>query len=107
MTGLASRPIPSRSDLRLGKKTTVRYRTDEKKPHRRIRLEAFVEQEWFYRRDGQQCGPVSAERIRELLLAGDLQANQAIWRRNEENLRYVRADTVLKAEMDHDRSHSG
>ena len=60
-----------------------------------------MEPEWFYRRDGQEAGPFSAEGIRELLLSGELRAGQAIWRRNEEELSHVRADIVLTVEVDH------
>ncbi len=56
---------------------------------------------WFYRRDGQEIGPVSAARIKELLLAGEIQAHQAIWHRSEASLRYVQADTLLEENVAH------
>ncbi len=52
---------------------------------------------WFYRQAGQICGPVSQDRLRELLGAGRLSPRQAVWQRGALRLFFVHADTVACA----------
>ncbi len=49
---------------------------------------------WFYRHSGEACGPVSAERLRELLGVGLLQPRQAVWQRGGDGLLFVHAATA-------------
>jgi hypothetical protein len=53
--------------------------------------EAWPSGAWYYRQAGEACGPVSAERLKELLAAGQLRAGQAVWRRSRERLLFVQA----------------
>jgi hypothetical protein len=49
---------------------------------------------WFYKQAGEMCGPVSAERLKELLGVGLLQARQAVWREVSHGLLFVHAATA-------------
>ena len=40
---------------------------------------AAVEQEWFYAKEGQECGPVSAAQVRALLNEGRLSSADQVW----------------------------
>jgi hypothetical protein len=53
---------------------------------------------WYYRRDGQPVGPVSAEELRGLLAAGALQPGQAVWRCEPARTLFVPALAVTRAE---------
>jgi hypothetical protein len=50
---------------------------------------------WFYKQAGESFGPVSAERLKELLSAGQLQPRQAVWKRGHEGLLFVPAATAV------------
>ncbi|NBT14300.1 MAG: DUF4339 domain-containing protein, partial [Planctomycetia bacterium] len=39
-----------------------------------------VTDEWFYRRDGQQFGPVSSRKLLRLVLRGEVGADDMLWR---------------------------
>jgi hypothetical protein len=53
--------------------------------------------EWFFKRDGKECGPVSALQLKQLLATGQLQPRQAIWKQaNRFLLYYVRAATIAR-----------
>jgi hypothetical protein len=56
---------------------------------------------WFYRQDGQECGPVSEERIIELLASGVMRPEQPVSKRDEEFLVYIRAESL--SGVDHDQ----
>jgi hypothetical protein len=49
---------------------------------------------WFYKQAGQTCGPVSSERLKELLEAGLLQPRQAVWTQGSDGLLFVHAATA-------------
>jgi GYF domain 2 len=49
---------------------------------------------WFYKRAGETCGPVSAERLQELLTGGLLQPRQAVWQKGSHGLLFVHAATA-------------
>ena len=51
-------------------------------------------QEWYYFRDGQQLGPVSSSRIKELAFATELSPDDLIWK--EGWLEWKRADKIKK-----------
>jgi hypothetical protein len=53
--------------------------------------EAWPSGAWYHRQAGEACGPVSAERLKELLAAGQLRAGQAVWRRYRECLLFLQA----------------
>jgi hypothetical protein len=46
---------------------------------------------WFYKRAGETFGPVSAERLQELLAAGLLPPREAVWRRHGQGHLFVHA----------------
>jgi hypothetical protein len=46
---------------------------------------------WFYKRAGETFGPVSAERLHELLSAGLVQPREAVWRRHGQGHLFVQA----------------
>jgi hypothetical protein len=48
----------------------------------------------FYKQAGETCGPVSAERLRELLSGGLLQPRQAVWQKGRHSLFFVPAATA-------------
>ncbi len=47
--------------------------------------------EWFYKESGETCGPVSTGRLEELLAAGRLRPDQAVWRRHLQCLLFIQA----------------
>ena len=49
---------------------------------------------WFYKQAGETCGPVSAERLKELLAVGLLQPRQAVWQRSGQGVLFVHAATA-------------
>ena len=49
---------------------------------------------WYYRRDGQPAGPVSAEELKDLLAAGRLRPRQPVWQQGPHGLLFVRAATA-------------
>ena len=52
--------------------------------------------EWYYRRDGQPVGPVSAQAIQDLLAAGQLPPRQPVWQRRPQGLVFVHAATAAR-----------
>jgi uncharacterized protein DUF4339 len=51
-------------------------------------------EEWYYRRDGQQVGPVSRQELEGLLVAGQLQPRQPVWQRGPHGMLFVPAATA-------------
>ena len=49
---------------------------------------------WFYKQSGETCGPVSAERLKELLAVGLLQPRQAVWQKGGQGVLFVHAATA-------------
>ena len=49
---------------------------------------------WFYKQAGEKFGPVSAERLKELLDAGLLQPRQAVWKQSSHSLLFIHAATA-------------
>ena len=49
---------------------------------------------WFYKQAGERCGPVSVERLKELLAAGLLQPRQVVWQRGSDGLFFLPAATA-------------
>jgi hypothetical protein len=48
---------------------------------------------WYYKQDGQTCGPVSIE-LQELLTTGRLQPRQVVWKQGARRLLFVHAATA-------------
>jgi hypothetical protein len=57
---------------------------------------------WYYRRDGQRVGPVSAHELEELLAAGLLRPRQPVWQQGLHGLRFVHAATAARGARDAD-----
>ena len=53
---------------------------------------------WYFRQDGQPHGPVSTEKLKELLSVGNLQPRQAVWKRGNDGLHFVHAATAVFGE---------
>lgn len=53
---------------------------------------------WYFRQDGRPHGPVSTEKLKELLTGGHLQPRQAVWQRRTDHLRFVHAATAVFGE---------
>jgi len=53
--------------------------------------------EWFFKQNGQQQGPVSTSQIKELVVSGQMPPGQPIWRRDAENVTFVRAEALFKS----------
>jgi hypothetical protein len=51
-------------------------------------------QGWYYKQDGQTCGPIPKGQLKELLAAGRLQARQAVLQRRSDGLLFVPAATA-------------
>jgi len=49
---------------------------------------------WFYKQAGVKFGPVSTERLQELLDMGLLQPRQAVWKKDSHSLHFVHAATA-------------
>jgi uncharacterized protein DUF4339 len=49
---------------------------------------------WFYKQAGVTFGPVSTERLKELLTVGLLQPRQAVWKKSSQSLLIVQATTA-------------
>jgi hypothetical protein len=49
---------------------------------------------WYYRQNGQVCGPVSAQQLQQLLTTGRLQPRQAVWIQGRQCLLFVHAATA-------------
>jgi len=49
---------------------------------------------WFYKQAGEKFGPVSTERLKELLDMGLLQPRQAVWKKDSQSLHFVHAATA-------------
>jgi hypothetical protein len=56
-----------------------------------------MSEEWYYRRDGQQVGPVSRQELEGLLVAGQLQPRQPVWQRGPHGMLFVPAATAAQA----------
>ena len=52
-----------------------------------------------------ECGPVSEERISELVTSGEILPEQPVWRRDEEFLVYIRAESLSRVDHDHIADH--
>jgi hypothetical protein len=51
---------------------------------------------WYYRMNGEQLGPVSPMRLKELVVTGQLQPRQAVWRQSPHSLLFVPATTAVE-----------
>jgi len=49
---------------------------------------------WYYKQNGQTCGPVSAEQLQAFLTTGQLHSRQAVWKRDNQSLLFVHAATA-------------
>jgi hypothetical protein len=49
---------------------------------------------WYYKQNGQSCGPVSIEQLQELLNLGRLQPRQVVWHQGTQRLLFVHAATA-------------
>lgn len=50
---------------------------------------------WHYRQNGQVCGPVSTEQLKQLLKVGKLAPQQAVWCEDQRRtMLFVHADRV-------------
>jgi hypothetical protein len=49
---------------------------------------------WYYHQGGRPCGPVSAERLQELLSEGRVRPRQAVWRQSGPRLLFTHAATA-------------
>jgi hypothetical protein len=49
---------------------------------------------WFYKRDGQTLGPLSARQLQGLLSEGRLSPRQAVWCQGSKRLLFVHAATA-------------
>jgi hypothetical protein len=49
---------------------------------------------WFYKRNGERCGPVSPTQLRELVASGQLRPRQAVWLQGSHSLLFVPAATA-------------
>ena len=61
--------------------------------------EATTDDSWFYTQGGQRLGPVTADKLRELLAAQSIDGETPIWRKglgDWQPLRMTEIDTVLK-----------
>jgi hypothetical protein len=56
-----------------------------------VRQEELPAPGWYYKQDGRSAGPVSTDRLRELLTTGQLQPRQAVWKQGGHGLLFVHA----------------
>jgi hypothetical protein len=56
---------------------------------------------WYYKRNGQTVGPVSAGHLQGLLASGQLQPRQAVWRHRPQRLLFVPAEAAVGTEGGH------
>jgi hypothetical protein len=54
----------------------------------------WLSEGWFYKQSGETCGPVSAERLKELLAVGLLRPRQAVWQRSGHDMLFIAAATA-------------
>jgi hypothetical protein len=59
-----------------------------------VRREEQPFEGWYYKLDGQTCGPVPTGRLKQLLAVGRLQPRQAVWERGSDGLLFVHAATA-------------
>jgi hypothetical protein len=52
---------------------------------------------WFYKQAGETLGPVSAERLKELLTLGLLRPGQAVWKNANQCVLFVHAATAASS----------
>jgi hypothetical protein len=56
---------------------------------------------WFYKQAGETLGPVSGQRLRELLGLGLLRPRQAVWAREGQDLLFVPAAAAASGTAGH------
>jgi hypothetical protein len=66
-----------------------------------MRREEQLLEGWYYKHNGQTCGPVSPEQVQEMLATGRLQPRQAVWKRDLQRLLFVHAGTVAVGATGH------
>lgn len=49
---------------------------------------------WFDKQSGETCGPVSAQRLKELLAVALLRHRQAVWQRGSQGVLFLQAATA-------------
>lgn len=57
-------------------------------------------QGWYFKHNGEICGPISAWRLKQLLEAGHVQPEQAVWKQTNQCLLYVKAATIAVDHQD-------
>jgi hypothetical protein len=72
-----------------GSEATTTLRQPEEGPTMTKR--EWISKGWFYREAGEAVGPVSAERLKELLDGGQLGPHQTVWRRGEHYVLFIHA----------------
>jgi GYF domain 2 len=59
-----------------------------------MRREERTGEGWYYRQDGEAFGPISTEKLKELLVAGRLRPRQAVWMMGNHSLFFIHAETA-------------
>lgn len=51
---------------------------------------------WFFRRNGERCGPVSTMQLKELFDSGQLRPGQAVWKQAIQCSLYFHIEAVVR-----------